>query len=62
MVSDFSDYMTEVVTLDGWKWIYNAGEFSWLDKIPKTLWSVIAKSTKEKINIYCLNSPYFIIL
>ena len=49
MVSDFSDYMTgEVVTLDGGEWIYNAGEFSWLDKIPKTLWSVIAKSTKKK--------------
>tara|TARA_B100000965_G_scaffold315002_1_gene275168 strand:+ start:1131 stop:1997 length:867 start_codon:yes stop_codon:yes gene_type:complete len=49
MVSDFSDYMTgEVVTLDGGEWIYNAGEFSWLDKIPKRLWSVIAKSTKKK--------------
>jgi len=49
MVSDFSDYMTgEVVTLDGGEWIYNAGEFSWLDKIPKALWSVIAKSTKKK--------------
>ena len=22
----------EVVTIDGGEWIYNAGEFSWLDK------------------------------
>jgi NAD(P)-dependent dehydrogenase (short-subunit alcohol dehydrogenase family) len=49
MVSDFSDYMTgEVVTLDGGEWIYNAGEFSWLDKIPKKLWGLIEKSTRKK--------------
>ena len=36
LVSDYSDYMTgEVVTIDGGEWIYNAGEFSWLDKVPK---------------------------
>jgi NAD(P)-dependent dehydrogenase (short-subunit alcohol dehydrogenase family) len=49
MVSDFSDYMTgEVVTLDGGEWIYNAGEFSWLDKVPKKLWGLIGKSTRKK--------------
>ena len=49
LVSDYSDYITgEVVTIDGGEWIYNAGEFSWLDKIPKKLWGIIAKSTKKK--------------
>jgi NAD(P)-dependent dehydrogenase (short-subunit alcohol dehydrogenase family) len=49
MVSDFSDYMTgEVVTLDGGEWIYNAGEFSWLDKVPKKLWGLIGKSKGKK--------------
>jgi NAD(P)-dependent dehydrogenase (short-subunit alcohol dehydrogenase family) len=49
MVSDFSDYMTgEVVTLDGGEWIYNSGEFSWLDKVPKKLWGLIGKSTRKK--------------
>ena len=49
LVSDYSDYITgEVVTIDGGEWIYNAGEFSWLDKIPKKLWAIIAKSTKKK--------------
>ena len=49
MVSDYSDYMTgEVVTIDGGEWIYNAGEFSWLDKVPKKLWGIIEKATKKK--------------
>tara|TARA_B100000575_G_scaffold201649_1_gene163391 strand:- start:512 stop:1378 length:867 start_codon:yes stop_codon:yes gene_type:complete len=49
LVSDFSDYMTgEVVTIDGGEWIYNAGEFSWLDKVPNKLWSLIEKVTRKK--------------
>ena len=49
LVSDFSDYMTgEVVTIDGGEWIYNAGEFSWLDKVPNKLWSLIEKVTRRK--------------
>ena len=49
LVSDYSDYMTgEVVTIDGGEWIYNAGEFSWLDKVPKKLWGLIGKSTGKK--------------
>ena len=49
MVSDYSDYMTgEVVTLDGGEWIYNAGEFSWLDRVPKKLWGLIGKTTRKK--------------
>ena len=49
LVSDYSDYMTgEVVTIDGGEWIYNAGEFSWLDKVPKKLWGLIGKSAGKK--------------
>ena len=49
LVSDYSDYMTgEVVTIDGGEWIYNAGEFSWLDKVPNKLWGLIEKVTKKK--------------
>ena len=49
LVSDYSDYMTgEVVTIDGGEWIYNAGEFSWLDKVPKKLWGLIEKVTRKK--------------
>ena len=49
LVSDYSDYMTgEVVTIDGGEWIYNAGEFSWLDKVPKKLWGLIDKVTRKK--------------
>ena len=51
LVSDYSDYMTgEVVTIDGGEWIYNAGEFSWLDKVPKKLWGLIGKATGKKKN------------
>ena len=49
LVSDYSDYMTgEVVTIDGGEWIYNAGEFTWLDKVPKKLWGLIEKVTRKK--------------
>ena len=49
LVSDYSDYMTgEVVTIDGGEWIYNAGEFNWLDKVPKKLWGLIEKVTRKK--------------
>ena len=49
LVSDYSDYITgEVVTIDGGEWLYNAGEFTWLDKVPKKLWGLIRKSTKKK--------------
>ena len=48
LISDYSDYMTgEVVTIDGGEWIYNAGEFSWLDKVPKKLWGLIEKVTRK---------------
>ena len=35
LVSDYSAYVNgEVVTIDGGEWIYGAGEFNLMDKIP----------------------------
>ena len=47
LVSDYSAYVNgEVVTIDGGEWIYGAGEFNLLDKIPSALWGMIKKITK----------------
>ena len=49
LLSDYSAYMTgEIVTLDGGEWTYNAGQFSFLDKIPKAMWSLIEKTIRKK--------------
>tara|TARA_Y100000389_G_C17470328_1_gene529911 strand:+ start:2379 stop:3254 length:876 start_codon:yes stop_codon:yes gene_type:complete len=49
LLSDYSSYMTgEIVTLDGGEWTYNAGQFSFLDKIPKAMWSIIEKTIRKK--------------
>ena len=49
MMSDYSGYMNgEVVTLDGGEWIYNAGEFNKLERVPKALWGLIERVTRGK--------------
>ena len=49
LLSDYSGYITgEVVTIDGAEWIHKAGEFNWLDKVPKKMWSLISKTTRKK--------------
>ena len=49
LLSDYSGYITgEVVTIDGAEWIHKAGEFNWLDKVPKKMWSLISKTTRRK--------------
>ena len=49
LLSDHSSYINgEVVTIDGSEWIHKAGEFNWLDKVPKKMWSLITKSTRKK--------------
>ena len=49
LLSDYSAYMTgEIVTLDGGEWTYNAGQFTFLDKIPKAMWSIIEKTIRKK--------------
>ncbi len=49
LMSDHSGYITgEVVTIDGAEWIHKAGEFNWLEKVPKKMWGLISKSTRKK--------------
>ena len=49
LLSDYSGYITgEVVTIDGGEWMYNAGQFSWLDKVPSAMWSIIEKTIRKK--------------
>ena len=38
----------EVVTIDGGEWMYNAGQFTWLDKVPQKLWGLIEKTIRKK--------------
>ena len=49
LLSDYSAYISgEIITIDGGEWIYNAGQFSWLDKIPSKLWGLIEKTIRKK--------------
>jgi len=49
LLSDYSAYITgEVITIDGGEWIYNAGQFTWLDKVPSKLWGLIEKTIRKK--------------
>ncbi len=44
LMSDYSAYINgDVITIDGGEWLHNAGEFNWLDKIPKKMWSLFSK-------------------
>ena len=49
LLSDYSSYMTgEIITLDGGEWSYNAGQFNFLDKVPKAMWTLIEKTIRKK--------------
>tara|TARA_B110000438_G_scaffold189761_1_gene181395 strand:- start:52 stop:924 length:873 start_codon:yes stop_codon:yes gene_type:complete len=49
LLSDYSAYMTgEVITIDGGEWMYNSGQFTWLDKVPSKLWGFIEKTIRKK--------------
>lgn len=49
LMSDFSAYVNgEVVTIDGGEWIYNAGEFTGLDAVPKEMWDIIEQQVRNK--------------
>jgi NAD(P)-dependent dehydrogenase (short-subunit alcohol dehydrogenase family) len=44
LMSEYSAYINgDVITIDGGEWIHNAGEFNWLDKIPKKMWKLFSK-------------------
>ncbi len=49
LISDFSAYVNgEVVTIDGGEWLYGAGEFNQLDKIPTEMWDMLEQMIKRK--------------
>ena len=49
IMSDYSAYINgEVITIDGGEWIYNAGEFTGMDAIPKEMWDYIEKEIRGK--------------
>lgn len=49
LISDFAAYMNgEVVTIDGGEWLYNAGEFTMMDKVPAEMWDDIEKNIRGK--------------
>ncbi len=48
LMSDFAAYVNgEVVTIDGGEWLYGAGEFNQLDKIPNEMWDMLAQMIKK---------------
>ncbi len=49
LMSDFSAYINgEVVTIDGGEWLYGAGEFNLLEKIPQEMWNMLEQMIKNK--------------
>lgn len=47
LVSDFSSYVNgEVVTIDGGEWLYGAGEFNMLERVPKELWDLLEQQIR----------------
>ncbi len=49
LMSDFSAYMNgEVVTIDGGEWLYGAGEFNQLEKIPQEMWDMLEQMIKNR--------------
>lgn len=49
LMSNYSAYVNgEVVTIDSGEWIYNAGEFTGFDAIPKEMWDVMEAQVRGK--------------
>ncbi len=49
LISDYSAFINgEVITIDGGEWLKGAGEFNWLDVVPKEMWDQIEKSMRKK--------------
>ncbi len=49
LMSDFAAYINgEVITIDGGEWLYGAGEFNILEKIPPEMWDRLEQMIKEK--------------
>ncbi len=49
LMSDFSAYINgEVITIDGGEWLYGAGEFNQLEKIPQEMWDMLEQMIKNR--------------
>lgn len=49
ILSDFAAFLNgEVITLDGGEWLQGAGQFNFLQQIPKELWDALEQSRKKK--------------
>ncbi len=49
LMSDFSSYINgEVITIDGGEWLYGAGEFNQLEKIPSEMWDILEQTIKKQ--------------
>ena len=49
LLSNYSDYVNgEIITIDGGEWISKAGQFNMLEKVPKKMWGLISKATRNK--------------
>lgn len=49
LISDFSAYINgEVITIDGGEWLQGAGQFNFLEALPKDMWDTIEKMLRKK--------------
>lgn len=49
LISDFSAYINgEAVTIDGGEWLQGAGQFNFLEALPKDMWDTIEKTLRKK--------------
>ncbi|HAA14864.1 MAG TPA: short-chain dehydrogenase [Cytophagales bacterium] len=48
LMSEYSAYVNgEVITIDGGEWVYGAGEFNKLDKLPEEMWDLMDAARKK---------------
>lgn len=49
LMSEYSAYVNgEVMTIDAGEWLYNAGEFTLMDKVPAEAWDEVEKHVRGK--------------
>jgi len=49
IMSDYAGYINgEVITIDGGEWVKGAGQFNYLDKLPKMVWKTMKMMRKKK--------------
>ncbi len=49
LMSEYAAYINgEVITIDGGEWLYGAGEFNQLEKIPAEMWDMLEQMIKNR--------------